>query len=81
MKTRAFSLIMVLLAGRSAYADPGPPLADAAEQMRLASEAVPDEEAPNLGSVGPPMEASEADWREQGEDAGDFDPDDLDRRD
>ncbi len=55
------------------------PPADAAEQLRSASEAVPDEEAPNLGSVGPPMEAPEADWREQGEDAGDFDPDD--RRD
>jgi hypothetical protein len=55
---------------------------DAAEQLRQAAEVVPDEEAPNLGSVGPPMEAPEADWQEQDEDAVvDFDVDDADRRD
>ncbi|WP_395307793.1 hypothetical protein V4U86_20670 [Mycobacterium sp. AMU20-3851] len=58
------------------------PPADAAEQLRQAAEVVPDEEAPNLGSVGPPMEAPEADWQEQDEDAvADFDVDDADRRD
>lgn len=58
------------------------PSADAAEQLRQAAEAVPDEEAPNLGSVGPPMEAPEADWQEQVEDAtAGFDTEDSDRRD
>src|SRR5687768_8000146 len=32
MKTRAFALVVLLLAGRAAHADPGSPLTDAAEK-------------------------------------------------
>jgi ankyrin repeat protein len=37
MKTRAFALIVLLLAGRAAHADPGSPLADAAEKKSHAT--------------------------------------------
>ncbi|MEV0670711.1 hypothetical protein [Mycobacterium sp. NPDC050441] len=58
------------------------PVADALEQQREQSEAVPDTEAPVSGLDGPPLEATDPDWQEQREVvADDAGRDEFDRED